>query len=90
MRREVATPRGKIVVSHLVGYWFVGGDMVIATHWQRLVRDAWNRVAHARADRWAYVLIQTDAADGEAAALGRMQAVLDETLPVFQRAVATR
>jgi hypothetical protein len=47
--------------------------------------DAWNRVAHARADRWAYVLLQTDASDGEPAALARMQAVLDATLPAFQR-----
>ena len=48
------------------------------------VVDAWNRVAHARADRWAYVLMQTDATDSEAAALVRMQAVLSATLPVFQ------
>ena len=44
-----------------------------------------DRVVHARADRWAYVLMQTDARDGEAAALGRMQAVLNQTLPVFAR-----
>jgi hypothetical protein len=42
-------------------------------------------VAHARADRWAYVLMQTDATAGEAAALANMQAVLNETLPIFQR-----
>jgi exosortase/archaeosortase family protein len=84
VRREVPTPRGKVVVPQLVAYWFVGGDTVVATHWQRIARDAWNRVAHARVDRWAYVLMQTDAADGEAAALGRMQAVLDGTLPAFQ------
>ena len=42
---------------------------------------------HARADRWAYVLMQTDATDGEAAALQRMQAVLDATLPAFQKPV---
>jgi len=52
------------------------------------VRDAWRRVVRGRADRWAYVLMQTDAADGEAAALARMQAVLDGTLPVFQRPIA--
>ncbi len=83
VQRAVQTPRGPVVVPQLVAYWFVGGDRVVATPWQRLALDAWNRVAHARADRWAYVLMQTDARDGEAAALARMQAVLDQTLPVF-------
>jgi hypothetical protein len=72
-------------VPQLVAYWFVNGDAVVATHGERFARDAWNRVAHARVDRWAYVLMQTDANDGEAAALARMQAVLDGTLPAFQR-----
>jgi hypothetical protein len=68
----------------------VGGDAIVATHGRRLALDAWNRVVHARADRWAYVLMQTDAGDGEAAALARMQAVLGSTLPVFQPPVAGR
>jgi hypothetical protein len=66
----------------------VGSDGVVPSHWQRLAHDAWNRVFHARADRWAYVLVQTDAADGESAALARMQAVLHETLPAFQQPFA--
>lgn len=85
VKREVPAPRGPVLVPQLVAYWFVGADEIVATHWQRLARDAWNRVVHARADRWAYVLMQTDASDGEAAALARMQAVLDATLPFFQR-----
>ena len=89
VRREVATPRGKVIVPQLVAYWFVGGDTVVATHARRLALDAWNRVAHGRADRWAYVLMQADAADGEAAALARMQAVLDGALPSFQRPLQT-
>jgi exosortase len=83
VQREVRTPRGTVVVPQLVVYWFIGGDTVVASHWERLAVDAWNRVVHARADRWAYVLMQTDARDGEAAALGRMQAVLNQTLPAF-------
>jgi len=83
VQREVRTPRGMVTVPQLVVYWFIGGDTVVASHWERLAVDAWNRVAHARADRWAYVLLQTDARDGEAAALGRMQAVLNQTLPAF-------
>ena len=82
-------PPARVVVPQLVAYWFVGGDGVVPTHWERLAHDAWNRVARARADRWAYVLVQTDAADGDAAALARMQAVLHETLPALQKAFAT-
>ena len=85
VQREMQTPRGPVVVPQLIVYWFVGGDTVESTYWRRLARDAWNRVVHARADRWAYVLMQTDAHDGEAAALGRMQTVLDQTLPAFVR-----
>ena len=90
VRREVTTASGRAVVPHVVAYWFVGGDAVVATHGRRMALDAWNRVAHARADRWAYVLMQTDAADGEEAALARMQAVLDGTLPAFQLPLAGR
>jgi len=82
---EVQTPRGKSVVPELTVYWFVSAEGVAATHGQMFVRDAWNRVVRARADRWAYVLLQTDASDGEAAALARMQGVLDATLPAFQK-----
>jgi exosortase len=90
VQREVQTSRGPVVMPQLIAYWFVGGDTVEATYWRRLARDAWNRVMHARADRWAYVLMQTDARDGEAAALGRMQAVLNQTLPVFANGQAAR
>jgi len=85
VRRESVSAHGGAAVPQLVAYWFVGGDTVVATHWRRLALDAWNRVVHARADRWAYVLMQTDAADGEAATLARMQAILNATLPAFQR-----
>jgi EpsI family protein len=91
VRREVPAPatagkpRGPQIVPQLTVYWFVSGDRVVASHWERFLRDAWNRVVHARADRWAYVLMQTDASDGEAAAFARLQSVLNETLPTFQR-----
>ncbi len=89
VRREVQTPAGKQIVPQLVAYWFVASDAVEATHARMFFRDAWNRVTRGRADRWAYVLLQTSASDGEAAALARMQTVLDATLPVFQRPLAT-
>ena len=83
VRREVQTPRGPVVVPQLVAYWFVGGDTIVASHWRRLAVDAWNRVVHGRVDRWAYVLLQTDARDGDAAAMARLQTVLDQTLPAL-------
>lgn len=89
VEREMATARGKTVVPQTVAYWFVGADTIEPVHWRRVVRDAWRRVVRGQADRWAYVLMQTDAADGDAAALARMQAVLDGTLPAFQRPMAT-
>ncbi|MBL9209123.1 MAG: exosortase [Opitutaceae bacterium] len=85
VRRERPSAQGRVVVPQLVAYWFVSGDTVTASHWGRFGLDAWNRVARARVDRWAYVLMQTDVVDGEPAALARMQAVLDGTLPAFQR-----
>jgi exosortase len=85
IQREVAGPRGPVRVPQLAVYWFVDSEAVVATHWERLARDAWNRLTRARADRWAYVLLQTDATDGTEAALQRMQHVLDATLPSFLR-----
>lgn len=79
--REIATPQGRTRVPQLVVYWFVGGDRMVASHGGRMAVDAWQRVTQARADRWAYVLMQTDAADGEAAAMARLQTVIDGALP---------
>jgi hypothetical protein len=73
------------VVPQLVAYWFVGSDVIVPSSWQRFLHDVGNRVLRARTDRWAYVLMQTDARDGEAAALARMQSVLNGTLPAFQK-----
>lgn len=85
VQRELATARGKALVPQLTAYWFVGADTVVGSHWGMFFQDAWQRVTRGRADRWAYVLMQTDAQDGEAAALARMQTVLEATLPTFQR-----
>jgi EpsI family protein len=85
LRAQRVDPASKRKLSALMAYWFVSADAVVATHWQRFWHDAWNRVRHGRADRWAYVLVQADSDDGESAALARMQTVLSATLPVFQR-----
>ena len=73
----------------IVVYWFVGHDRVVAAYGQRLWYDALARLG-GRADRWAYVLAQTDARDGEAAALARIQSVLDGTLPTLQAPLPPR
>lgn len=87
VQRERLGPRGRETESDLIAYWFVGStpDTLVATHSRRIFLDAWNRVAHGRADRWAYVLMQTDASDGDPAALARMQAVLQDAWPALRQ-----
>ena len=83
LRTSLIEPVSQRQIQTVMAYWFVNADAVVATHWQRFWRDAWNRVRHGRVDRWAYVLVQADAQDGEAAALARMETVLHATLPAF-------
>ena len=84
VRRETSGPAGRHPAPpEIVAYWFVGHDRVVAAYWQRMWYDALARLG-GRADRWAYVLAQTDARDGETVALARIQSVLDATLPAFQ------
>jgi EpsI family protein len=86
VRREVAVPKGgRVAVPSLVAYWFVGRNRVVAGHWARMWWSAVDRLEHWQGSRWAYVVVQTTALDGEAAALARLQTVLDQTLPAFQR-----
>ncbi len=85
VQREIRGPRGKTIVPQLTAYWFVGAEVVAGTHGGMFFRDAWQRLTQARADRWAYVLMQTGAEDGEEEALARMQTVLEAALPTFQR-----
>jgi EpsI family protein len=85
LRLERTVKDGGKPVPSLLAYWFVSSDTVVATHWERMLRGAWDRLRHGRADRWAYVLAQTGAEAGEAAALARLQELLGGTLPAFQR-----
>lgn len=85
VRREVVSAQGgRVAVPSLVAYWFVGRDRVVAGHWERMWWSAVDRLEHWQGSRWAYVLVQTNVSDGEAAALARLQTVLDQTLPAFQ------
>jgi exosortase len=83
---EVSGPQGRSSVANLIAYWFVGDDRVVASQARRMLYDAWSRLAHGRAPRWAYVFLQTGSADGEGAGLARMQAILSLALPSFQPA----
>jgi EpsI family protein len=82
---SVSARGGRVTVPAVVAYWFVGRDRVVATHWERMLWGALDRLRHLQNQRWAYVLLQTSAFDGEPAALARLQAVLDQTLPTFEK-----
>jgi hypothetical protein len=74
----------KVKVPGLFAYWFVGADKVVPTNTARIFYSSVDRLRHLEAHRWAYVLAQTTALDGEEAALARIQSVLNGTLPSFQ------
>ncbi len=85
IEREFTTRRGeKVKLPAFFAYWFVGADKIVASNTDRVLSTSLDQLRHLQAHRWAYVVVQTIAPDGEAAALKRMQAVLDGTLPVFQ------
>lgn len=85
IEREFTTVRGeKVKVPALFAYWFVGADKVVGSNLERVVQSSLDRLRHLQAHRWAYVVAQTPAPDGEAAALARIQRVLDGALPAFQ------
>jgi EpsI family protein len=85
LRLERPGANGAKPTPALLAYWFVSSETVVATHAERMWHGAWDRLRHGRADRWAYVLAQTVADDGEVAALERIQALLAGTVPVFQK-----
>lgn len=83
--REFTDARGqKQHVPALFAYWFVGADKIVPSSSERVLYTSLDRLLHLESHRWAYVLAQTHALDGEEAALARIQAVLDGTLPGFQ------
>jgi exosortase len=85
IERELVTLKGeRVKVPALLAYWFVGAERVVASNWERVFYATVDRLRHWSGHRWAYVLVQTHAFDGETAALARMQDVLGRTLPAFQ------
>lgn len=84
--RQRTRDGGTVVVPALFAYWFVGGDRVIAANQERVMVDFWDRLVRFRGNRWGYVFVQTEATDGEQAALARLEEVLNLSLPHFQTA----
>jgi len=79
---------GRRRVHSLFAYWFAGGESVVPTHWQMQLQDVLDRVRHFRADRWAYVVVQSGVSEageaGEAAALARMQEITAGVWPAIE------
>jgi exosortase/archaeosortase family protein len=76
IEHQVLKPDGtRAAVPAFFVYWFAGRDAHAASHREMLWRGAVDRVSHGRADRWAYVVAQTLADDGEAAAWARLEEV---------------
>jgi exosortase len=85
IEREAVKPDGtRVVVPAFFAYWFAGHEAQVATHRGMLWRGAVNRVTRGRADRWAYVVVQTLADDGEAAAWARLQEVAGQVWPAVR------
>jgi exosortase len=85
VEKDLVTPGGSRKIPQLFAYYFVNADSTVATNWERMTTDSWNRVVHGRSDRWAYVVVQTGSSDGEGAALDRIQSILDGAAPAFQK-----
>jgi hypothetical protein len=66
-RRETATA--------LFAYWFSGDGVTESTHMGMILRGMRDRLLRLRAERWAYVAVQTWVHDGKAAAWKRLEEV---------------
>ena len=41
-------------------YWFANSRQEMATHWERIFQDVWDRTVHNRMNRWVMVTVNTD------------------------------
>jgi exosortase len=80
---------GQMVIPGLFAYWFVGGDVVVATHWERMAQIAKDRLFGLKTHRWAYVFAQTTTLDGAEAGFERLNEVIALAVPVFQKVGTT-
>ncbi len=83
--RRYNTNDGKnVTVPSLYTYWFVAGDDIVATHWQRMFKMAKDRLFGFKNHRWAYIIAQTTVLDSEEAGLARINEVMAHAIPEFQ------
>ncbi|WOO42443.1 exosortase/archaeosortase family protein [Rubellicoccus peritrichatus] len=68
-------------VPGLFAYFFVGGDRIVPTHWQRMAAAASERLFKLQNHRWAYVFAQTDCLDSEESGLARLETIITQTAP---------
>jgi len=79
------TEEGKEVkIPGLFAYWFVAGDSMAPTHFERMIKMVTDRLFNLKSHRWAYVFAQTTSADGNEAGLERLEEVIQLALPKFQ------
>ncbi|AWI08637.1 exosortase/archaeosortase family protein [Ereboglobus luteus] len=83
IEREVVLADSKTTatIPAVFAYWFAGSDGTEASHAGMLLRGATDRLLHLRADRWAYVVAQSLALDGEEAARARIAEVIALSWP---------
>jgi exosortase len=90
IQREVMLPdKQRVTVPALLMYWFVNDETTVPSYREMLWRGGLDRLRHLRADRWAYVVEQTLALDGEAPARARMQEVFASVWPAMRTAQPT-
>lgn len=68
-------------IPGLFAYFFVGGDRIVPTHWERMTVAAGDRLFRLQNHRWAYVFAQTDCSDSEELGLARLEAIVSQTAP---------
>lgn len=84
--RPILDDNGEPILREAIyAYWFVGGDVMVPTHAERMLQMAKDRVLRLKSHRWAYITAQTSIPDGREAGLARIQEILSYALPEFQR-----
>lgn len=71
----------KTKVPGLFAYFFAGDEILLASHSERMLVSAIDKLLYQKNHRWAYIFVQADCPDGEDAGLKRLEAVFVESIP---------
>lgn len=86
IERDLEDPHGaRARAACWLAYWFVGRDAQVASHAEMVWRSSLDRLLHFRADRWAYVIVQTPATGSAAEGLRQMEEVVWVVWPEVAR-----